>query len=506
MSVAAIGPVASRITEEAQRRLNALESWHRHELSALELLDAHYQGRQPLSYMAPELIMKLGSRLRQVVIHWPELAIDSVEERLDVEGFRLGDADADERLWDMWQANGLDVGSHQAHVDALVMKRSYVVVGSRGATDLDPSSGVGADIPLISWQSPLETFAHRDPRTRMVDMAATWWDETPYEPGPDNRRAALYLRGATSWWTRKGNQWVLDEDNTVGVDYHGLGVVPVVPLVNRPRTSTRSSLRAEGWSDLEAIIPLSDAACKAATDMMVGAEYHSMPRRYAIGYDLSDFTDVNGNQIPALSQVAGHTWVLPAPDTTGGGASSVVGQFPESSLTNFHETIKLLAQLVASVSGLPPHYLGSSTDNPASADAIRSSEARLVKRVERKQRAFGESWEQVMRLAWLVADGEVPDSVRAMETIWRDASTPTIAQSADAAVKLFTAGIIPKRQVREDLGYSSVVIDRMQEEDEKDLARAAESFGLGPSPVIPGVTMPEPPAPAAPSTDGGQAA
>ena len=29
--------------------------------------------------------------------------------------------------------------------------------------------------------------------------------------------------------------------------------------------------------------PLSDAACKIATDMMIGAEYHALPRRYALG-------------------------------------------------------------------------------------------------------------------------------------------------------------------------------------------------------------------------------
>ena len=359
------------------------------------------------------------------------------------------------------------------------MKRSYVVVGSRGPADVDPSSGVDQSVPLITWQSPLETFAARIARTRMVEVAATWYDEQDLGGGPITRRSALYLPDSTSWWVDSGKGWTLDDTASVGVDQHNMHVVPVVPLVNRPRTSLRSSLNHEGWSDLEAVIPLSDAACKAATDMMVTAEYHAMPRRTVLGANEEDFVDANGNPVTGFSRVAGRIWALTNPDAK-------VIQLPESTLSNFHDTIKLLAQLVASVSGLPPHYLGSATDNPASADAIRSSEARLVKRAERKQRAFGGAWERVMRLALLVADGSVPDGVAGMETVWRDASTPTIAQSADAAVKKFQTGIVPRRQTWEDLRYSQVQQDRMQAEFDMEAEKAAASFGLGPNPAMPG--------------------
>jgi len=312
-----------------------------------------------------------------------------------------------------------------------------------------------------------------------VMSAVTWWDDQPLGGGEITKKAVLYLPTSTSWYYQKGGAWLLDEDGSPGVDEHGLGIVPVVPLVNRPRTSHRSSGNCEGWSELEAIIPLSDAACKAATDMMVTAEYHAMPRRAVIGASQEDFVDEQGRPVSAFSQIAGRVWALENPDAK-------IEQFSESSLSNYHDTIKILAQLVASVSGLPPHYLGSATDNPASADAIRSSEARLVKRVERKQRAFGETWEQVMRIALLFADGEVPDNVRSMETLWRDASTPTIAQRADAAVKLFAAGIVPRQQTWEDLGYSSIQQDRMEDAFDEAAAKAAASFGLGPDPQMPG--------------------
>jgi hypothetical protein len=58
-----------------------------------------------------------------------------------------------------------------------------------------------------------------------------------------------------------------------------------------------------------------------------------------------------------------------------------------------------------------------------------------------------------------------------LETMWRDASTPTIAQSADATVKKHAEGIITTRQAREDLQYTDAQIARMEADDEKKAAQ-----------------------------------
>ncbi len=452
--------------------LTRLSERHKAEIPALERFNAHYEGTQPLSYLAPELVAQLSDRLRQVVVNWPMLVVDSVEERLDIEGFRfVGTPEADSDLWDIWQANDLDEWSQQAHLDALVMKRSYAIVGTN---DTDRSR------PIITVESPLQVIHERDPRTRTVSAAAKFWTDDD-----GRQRATLYRPDETSWWVGNGSSWEPDEENP-DPDQHGKGVVPVEPIVNRPRlravTGTEKVMQAgalaavgEGTSDLAPVIPISDAACKVATDMMVAAEFHAMPRRWALGFSEEDFQDENGNKLNKFLQIAGNLWASERTRQEG----AEVGQFPESSLSNFHETLKLLAQLAGQVSGLPAHYLNFATDNPASADAIRSGEVRLVKRAERKQRAFGGSWERAMRLALLWRDGRVEDVAARMETIWRDAATPTIGQKADAAVKLKAEGIVPLRQTREDMGYSATQIKRMEQEDDRDAARA---FGLEPPP------------------------
>src|SRR5690606_4714417 len=100
------------------------------------------------------------------------------------------------------------------------------------------------------------------------------------------------------------------------------------------------------------------------------------------------------------------------------------GQFNAAELRNFTDVLQEMAKQVASYTGLPPQYLSFQSDNPASAEAIRSSESRLVKKCERKARMFGGAWEQVMRLCLQVLGRDVTPEMARLETVWRDPATP----------------------------------------------------------------------------------
>jgi len=421
--------------------------------SGLEDLNRYYEGKQDLSYLNPELLEELGDQIRQVVINWPSLVVDSLEERLDVEGFRYADDEAAaEDLWAIWQANGMDEKSQQAHVDALVMRRSFLVVGTN---EKNP------DVPLITTESPLQMQVDRDPRTRQVRAALKrWHEQDPITDAVTDRYAALYLPNETVYYRQTSVTTWAETDR----DGHKLGEVPVVPLVNRGRI-----MKPNGVSEIANVLPLSDAACKAATDMMVSEEFHAVPRRVAFGIDEEDFVDQNGNQVSKWSRIAGRIWAMTK--KRGGEDGADVVQFPEAQLSNFHSTIELLARLVGGLSGLPPNFLGLDTNNPPSADAIRSAETRLVKRAERRQRSFGGSYECMNRLILRFRDGDWDPRALNLETLWRDASTPTFAQKADAVVKLVQANILPVEQAREDLGYTAVQRERMRQMDQDAVSR-----------------------------------
>lgn len=436
---------------------------HDRELPDLQALDRYYEGTQPLSYMQPEILREVEDRIRPVIIAWPQLVVDAVEERLDVEGFRLPDEDAaDDDFWRVWQANNLDEETQLGRVDALVMRRSYMAVGTNEAA---------SDTPLVTVESPLEMYAAIDPRTRQPRAALRRTaDRDAYDRVTD-RYATLYLPNRTVWYEWSGGTW-----KETDRDEHHLGEVPVVPLTNRARLADRY-----GRSELSrSMLSLSDSANKIATDMMLAAEFVALPLRGILGIGPDDLVDEQGNQLSAVQVIMGKLLTLPG---TEDGPEVKPWQWDQASLSNFHDSINQLAKLVASISGIPPHFLGFTTDNPASADAIRSSESRLVKRAERKQTPFGGTYEQTMRLVRRFQTGgeKVDPRLLRLETMWRDASTPTRAQAADAVVKLLAEGAITKRQAREDLRYTQAQIARMEQEDAE--ADAALLGGKPPAPT-----------------------
>lgn len=422
--------------------LMSLIGLHDSQLSKLRELDAYYEGEQPLSYMHPELIQALEGQVRQVVINWPQMVVDAVEERLDIEGFRRPDqASGDKKIWEIWEANDMDAASQRTHVEAMTLGRAYVTIGSGDSKD---------DAPIITDESALDMIATLDPRTRKTSAALRRWCSDGADQGAGMANmATLYLPDATLTYAKgKDGSWKVDK-----TDKHDLGAVPVVPILNRARRK-----KPFGVSDLMLVISLSDAACKIATDMMVGANFHALPRYWATGVKESDFVDEQGNPVSVWKTVTGRMFATE-------NEAAKLGALASSDLTNFHKTLVALAQLVSSLCGLPPHYLGFSTDNPASAEGIKSSEARLVKRAERKQGMFDVGWEQVNRVAMRLATGIWDPALLRLATAWRDPSTPTVAQAADAAVKTYQAGIVPLRFTRQRLRFSDAEISQMEQMD-----------------------------------------
>lgn len=426
-------------------------------IPGLDRLDKYFEGEQPLKYMAKAMEDEIGERVHQLIINILRFGAEAYENRLDVEGFRYrGQSSSDEELWRIWQANGLDEQSQQAHLDSLALERSYAIVGSGDDSFADP---------IVTVESPFQVFAERDPRTRRVSSAIKRWQEGE---GKDAiQRATLYMPDSTESFAFN-KTWLSDGK----VDNHELGRVPVVPLVNNPRI-----LRPDGRSEFVDVISVADALNKMATDMMVSGEYHAMPRRWATALTADEFVDSNGNPIGVWSRDAGRLWASESKDTK-------FGQFQETDLAVFHNSIKLLMQIGSQLLALPPHYTSFVGENPTSADAIRSSETQLVKRVERKHTYLGGAWEDVQRLVLRFQTGKWDPAALGLETVWRDPSTPTIAQKADAVVKLVQAGVLPIEQAREDLGYTQEQRNRMLEMDARaksnpDIANLARAVNGG---------------------------
>ena len=376
-------------------------------------LEYYYEGKNRLKDFRISIPPQLANA--ETVVGWPGTVVSVLEERLDLEGFI---APEELGLNEIYRQNNLDSEGSFGHTDALIYGTGFIVIG-KGAE--------GEPDPLITIESPNRMTGYYDLRLRRLSSALLM----NYDLSGRPQSGVLYLPNETITISYDNGSW-----QDVDRDVHNMGRVPVVPLVNNPRSSDPN-----GRSEItRAVKSYTNSAMRTMLGAEIAREFYSAPQRYILGADESVFTDSDGNALNPWSVYQGRILALPYNETEQ--QMPQVGQFQANSTQPYFEQIRSLAQMLAAEAAIPASYLGFQTDNPASADAIRQMESRLVKRAERRQANFGRAWAEAMKIALLVRDGELTPEASNIRAIWRDAATPTRAAAADEATKLIAAGVL----------------------------------------------------------------
>lgn len=409
--------------------------------SDLQRLQDYHDGKHRLAFTSQKFREAFGGMFASFADNWCQLVVDSVEERLNVEGFRYGtDPNADADAWRIWQLNGLDAESQLAHSEALIKGDSYAIVWG----DADGQ-------PKISIESPRDVIVAYEPGNRKKRIAALkrWRDE-------DGIHATLFTPEAVYKYEKEDKadgKWEPDLDDQEPWPLpNPLGVVPVVQLTNRA-----SLTNAHGVSEFLNVIPQQDAVNKLLADMLIASEYIAYPQRYVTGLEIP-VDETTGRPIAPFNISMDKLLVAEDP-------AAKFGSLTAGDLENYVKGIEVLVQHIASQTRTPPHYFYLSGNFP-SGDAIKSAETGLVAKAKRKMRFFGEAWEEVMRLAFMVLDdprGQITNS----ETIWADPEYRSEAELADALIKRSALGV-PRQQLWEDAGYTQTQIARFKAYEAED--------------------------------------
>lgn len=439
-------------------------------LPKLQNLDRYYEGDQPLQFASEKYRSAFGGLFRELADNWCESVVNATEEKLNVVGFRFGPtADADQEAWRIWQANGLDLESQVAHIEALVLSECYGLVWPNIN---DP------DTPLITVEHPTQmvTWPKANNRREVAAAMKRYVDDDGYEI------AYLYLpelvyRFRSTTKSKSGlreftiGRWVLEDRDDApdpGVQPNPLApVVPVVPIQNRPR------LVKPPRSEIENVIPLQDAVNKLWCDMLLDSEFSAYTQRYVLGWEPDVDPDTNQPIAPPWKQ-QDRLWFFPPADD--GESQMSVGTFPAADLAGFLKAIELCVNHIASQTRTPPHYLSPSADR-LSGESIKASESGLIAKVRRRMVPFGEAWEQMLRLCFRLKGDQERANFEGAETIWLDPEQATEGELTDAAQKLRAMGI-PLEFVLEFLRKTPTEIQRIM------TAVAAEAL-LAPEPPPP---------------------
>lgn len=426
------------------------------ELPDLELLQRYRQGDHPLPDNHPRAKDTFRQLQRKARSNYTGLVVESVRERARPVGFRSGGKGTqamDKDAWDLWQANSLDAECGIVHAQSLTFGRSYVLVG--------PPDESG--FPVVTAEDPRQVTHVPDPvRRRKVRAALKMWcdDETGWHHAVVYTEDIIYYyrkpkdRGYRPMFNQAKWQEDPEEGDGTGQAANTIGVVPMIPFINRP------DVRPQGIGEFEDVLDIQDRINTVVFDRMVISRMQAFRQRWAKGIK---FEDENGNPTAPFEPGADLLWGVEETDAQ-------FGDFAETDLGPLLKATTSDVNDLAAITRTPPHYLLGALVN-LSGDALKAAETGLISKVKDRMTEWGESWEQVNRIAGKYTDRVVPIDA---ELMWADPESRSDAELADAATKKSTVGV-PWRQLMEDLNYSPTQIARMRTERAADAMLAVAS-------------------------------
>lgn len=403
----------NRLYGKLKRRAGYAEKWSN-----------YYNGHVPLKFCSPEFKQQTGGLFEGFSDNWCQVVPDATTERLVPMAFRLNDGSIDKSAWDAWRRNECDVEISLAFLEALISGRSFGLVWK--------PDGVNTEITFHDVRQAIVEYVPGKRRKRKVGLII-WTDG-------EQERASLFYPDRVYLWVRQvgfvsgmspeaaatfgGTGWL-----SAGILPNPLKVVPLVPLENRAR------LRGKPTSEIATVAPLQDAANTLWAHALTASDALALPARAVLGMDrptreiLDDEGEVVGEEDLPIDKFRSDRLLWLERE----GAS--IAEFSAADLSNYTNVIEIIVRHIAAQTRTPPSYLTGEMVN-ISADALVASEAGLVAKVTERQRYFGASLRELMRLEALAAgDPGRAEAIAMGSVVWRDAQFRSEAQYADALTK-----------------------------------------------------------------------
>lgn len=376
---------------------------------------------------------------------WGSLIVDSKLDRLEVSGIRDADQAAADKVWGIWQSNGMDAESKLAHGAALLDGRAYATVWP------DPETGQ-PEIALDDVTQMVLEYAEGSRRKRVAALRR-WQDEknvyaTLYRPDGiykfSGEKTATDEKTVDKWAKRdvEGEGWPLENP---------LEEVPAVEVaINRRLKPGRFPYARGEFAHCTGLI---DRINLLTFLGLVIAFWMGFPLRGVIGDKIRRevLTDDSGN--PIIDEATGKPKSKAMPPFDAQPDSVFQIENPEGKLAEFkaadRRSLSVFAELdqLAVITKTPRHYFPMEGGmSNLSAEAIMASNGTMYAAVTGHKASLGEGWEEVLRIAGKLLSSRAVISPRA-ELTWLDHESRSLAERADAASKL--KDVVPQMAVAE---------------------------------------------------------
>lgn len=405
--------------------------------------DAYYEGNHDVRFSGEKFRRAFEGIFREISDNLCPAVVDTLADRLQPVGVSHENKEVSKRVWDIWERNRMDERAGFIHQEAVKQGDAYAIVW--------PEGNEARIHPNLAIQT---TVHYSEDDGDNIDWAAKVW-----QLESDHYRLNMYYADRIEKWITTSPMKDRLPDKASSFREHEAPVQNTFNRVPVFHFANNRGIVPWGRSELKQIIPLQDALNKSFMDLIVAGEFQALPQRWATGLEIP--TDpLTGKKVNPFEP--GGLWAT-ATDTV------KFGQFEPANLTQILSTQNDLRLEIARVSGTPPHYLMLNSGQFPSGEALRVAEVRLIRKVEDRQKSFGNVWEDILTFCSTIEG----ISSEGISVEWEDAAPVSEKEQAETAILKQEAGISQRQALRE-MGYDDDEIGEMLIEGELKAEQAAE--------------------------------
>lgn len=331
---------------------------------------------------------------------WCAKAVDSLADRLVFHEFKNDNFELNE----IFKLNNYDILFDSAILSSLISSCCFIYIsqdetGFPRLQVIDGANATGIIDPITNLMIEGYAVLERDKQGKAIIEAYF----TPEHTTIINNDGAIYIPNPCTYCL-------------------------LVPIIYRP-----DAVRPFGHSRISrASMNIVQSAMRTIKRSEVSAEFYSFPQKYAVG--LSEDAERMDTWKATISTFLSFT-------KDNDGDSPTLGQFSQQSMSPYTEQLRTFASLFAGENGLTLDDLGFVSDNPSSAEAIKSSHEILRLTARKAQRTFGSCFLNVGYLAACLRD-EFPykrNQFYLTNAVWEPIFEPdasTLSLIGDGAIKI----------------------------------------------------------------------
>lgn len=444
------GQILGFDVNEIERFSQLLEQFNAHDTKN-DFKNRYYEGKISLQSVNLGIALPDGLMKLEIGCAWGAKTVDVLAARSMFDGFVGVNGGEVEELDQIVIGNNLVAEYAKACRDELKYGCTFATLSA------DPDVGA-----KIRFHSPRTAAAIWNGVKGRIECGFAIIDTVP-----DNEVHYNWVPSLINYYTDDA-VWVLKrEDNIWRAEkhFHKMGRPLMEPLIwnaTSDKPFGRSRIK-------EPIRRLIDGYVRTIANATIGLEFATSPQKYLLGITNEQY-DVVINQ--KFKQYVGS--ILVSTNNPETAEKPSFGQLPQGNIAPHVEMIRVLATQFSAATGLSVTDTGVVSEaNPTSADAVVAQGQTLIAMAEQLNVGNGDSLRTIALMATAIANDmrldELTDEQRDIVAHFKNPALPSVAASADAAIKIASAreGFASTDTFLEMIGFDKADIRRIKAQEQR---------------------------------------